>query len=404
MDSSYSYVLCSSAAEINAGDWQAVSDFHGTPYMDLRFIRAVETSLHDPGKYWFVIFYDETQRPVACACYSLFLVDGGLLSPPAMQRLIEKVRKVWSRFFRFKLLLQGLPVTTGESQLAVVPGTDMVKLAALLDEIACRLARAEGANFISVKELDEAGVALLAPLTNHGYRLADNVLTWTLKNEFASFDDYYNTRSKRTRANMRKYMKRFEEAGLRHVHLKGGDGADAIFTDDVHKLYLAVFRKAEVQFELLPAGFFREIARQLPDDSRFTFIYRGDRVVGFAMGVNSREMHFLLLCGIDYEVNAESDLYFNLLYRALEFAIADQTPLIRVGASADEFKKRLGSDAKRLYFYMKASRWWVAAIFNRVFHLVFPPAKPQAVDVAEEKRDAKPSRGAAKPQAAGMTD
>lgn len=373
MDPHYTYVLCSSTKDLNAEHWQAVCSQYSHPYMDLRFIRAVEASMGAPAKYWFATFYDAASQPVACACYALYLVDGGIFLPPGVQSWFNTIRKVWRSFFQFKVLLQGLPVTTGESQLAVVPGVEMTKLAPLLDEIACKLARAEGSNFISVKELDESSAALLAPLENHGYRRADSVLTWTLKSEFASFDDYYNTRTKRTRANMRKYMKRFEDAGLRFKHVKGGEGADVLYTDDVHELYMAVFRRAAVKFEVLPAEFFREVARQMSDDSRFTFVYQGDKIVGYVLGLNSPHTHFLLLCGMDYNLNAQSDLYFNLLYRALEFAIADRTPFIRVGASADEFKKRLGSTSKRLYFYVKSPNAIVRWILNRVFPLVFPP-------------------------------
>ena len=39
-------------------------------------------------------------------------------------------------------------------------------------------------------------------------------------------------------------------------------------------------------------------------------------------------MHYMLLCGVDYDVNATSDLYFNLIYRGLEFAIHDQMGMI----------------------------------------------------------------------------
>jgi len=379
----YHYTLVTSAAQINADDWNALREHSTNPFMDLRFLQVVESTMGPPAKYWYAIFYDEAQSPVAAACFSLYPVDGAILAPPALQNAMRWGRKLYSRFFMFKVMLCGLPVTTGDNQIMTAPDVDRNALAAGLDEIATRLALEERADFISVKELDEQNAMLLEPLTKHGYRRADSVVTYTLKNEFGSFDDYYATRSKRTRANMRKYMKRFEDAGLRYVHISGADGADRYFTDDVHRLYLDVFQRAEVKFEILPVDFFREFARQLPDISRFTYVFEGDRVVGFVMGICGSDMHYMLLCGVDYVRNPNCDLYFNLLYRGIEYGIRDRAPLIRVGASADEFKRRLGTTGQRLYFYMKSPRAIPNWILGKVFHLVFPPAPPVEA-VAEE--------------------
>ena len=47
------------------------------------------------------------------------------------------------------------------------------------------------------------------------------------------------------------------KSGLRVVHLRGGDGADQVYTDEVHKLYDGVLDRAKVRFERLPAEFFQ---------------------------------------------------------------------------------------------------------------------------------------------------
>jgi hypothetical protein len=159
-----------------------------------------------------------------------------------------------------------------------------------------------------------------------------------------------------------------------------------------------------VKFEILSAEFFREIARQLPEESRFTFIYKDDRIVGFCLGIHSAGMHYMLLCGVDYELNPQADLYFNMLYRGLEFAMQDHTPLIRVGASADEFKRRLGTFPKRLYIYIKSpwmvGRWLLGAAFNALFTVTpadqfdVPPPADEPERVPQETRESAPTSGA----------
>lgn len=395
MSSEYTYVLSTSTDEVNAADWDAVCNQRVNPYMDLRFSRAVERSIGAPSRYWYAIFYDRNQRPMGCACFSLYWVDGGIFAPPVAQRVLNSIRRLFPKFFKFRVLIQGLPVSTGDNQLSLAPEADPTQIVPLLHEIAGRLAREGRAEIITFKELDEPTVALLGPLEKYGYRLADALITWTLRNEFTSFDDYYASRSKRTRANMRKYIKRFEDAGLRVEHRQGGEEVAELITDEVHRLYLAVLGKASVKFEILPREFFQEVARQLPDRARYTFVYQQDRIVGFVVGLNSPVTHFLLYCGVDYELNEQSDLYFNLLYQALGNGIGEGSPIIRVGASADEFKKRLGTTPKRLYFYVKSARRGAGWLFNLIFPALFPAIPPDHIGLIELNRQQTPDNDSA---------
>src|SRR5207249_4285222 len=107
--------------------------------------------------------------------------------------------------------------------------------------------------------------------------------------------------------------KKFEKSGLWVEHLRGGDGIDRLYNDDVHRLYLSVLDGADVKLECLPAEFFRELARQFPDDAAFTFIRRNERVVAFSCGLIHQNSYQNLFVGYDSDLNAEADLYFNVM-------------------------------------------------------------------------------------------
>jgi predicted N-acyltransferase len=369
----YAYALCESTEHVNRSDWEFVCSTSDNPFIDLNFVRAVENSMSDPGKYWPVVFYDEAGTPVACTCFSLYEVDGTLLAPSVVQSCVSGVRKLWRRFFTFKILLCGLPVSTSGNQLAAVPDVDWNRLTPSLSDIASQLAQAEKALLISFKEFDPPLVQHLAGLTAHGYRRADSVITYSLQSEFASFDEYYERRSKRTRANMRKVFRKFDEQGLRCVHLSGGEGVDTLYTEDVHRLYEAVYQRAEIKFERLPAAFFQELARHCPERSRFTFLYQGEEIVAFCCALAGPASYDMIYCGVNYELNAQADLYFNLLYRALGDGIASGAPRVNIGASADEFKKRMGCFSTPLSIYVKAVGAIPTRIFGALFGILFPP-------------------------------
>ena len=368
----YSYVLCDSCGDINRSDWDRVRAASDNPFMDVRFLQAVENSITEPGKYWYAVVYDSSLSPVACVCFSLFVVDGAIMAPKPLQRVLRGIRKLFPWFFRFKILLCGLPVSTAGGQVAVTPDADRKQLGSVLDQIACKLARSERASLISFKEYDAEMMDHLSGLSDHGYRIAPSVTLYVLDTTpFASFDEYYRTRSKRTRANMRKVFEKFETSGLRCEQVPGGEGVAERYTDDVHRLYQAVFERAEVKFEHLPADFFREFARQLPESSRFTFLYSGEQVVGFCCALASEGRYDMLYCGIDYDCNAEADVYFNIMYRALEYGLLEDIRCAYVGASADEFKRRMGCRDVPLSIYVKAPGYIPSKIFNAVFPWVF---------------------------------
>lgn len=357
--------------DVDVSSWQTVCRADGNPFLDLRFLRAVETSFAGESQFWYAIFRSDAGRPVACTCFSRYLVDGALMAPPAFQRLVARVRRVWPSFFKYKILLCGLPVSTCGNQLAVAPGADFERVTDSLDAVANNLARESGCGLISFKEFDPSMTARLAGLERHQFLRARSVVAYSLDGEFGTFENYQASRSKRTRANIRRHFRKFESAGLTIEQLHGRDGVDHLFDDDVHRLYLNVLDRAEVRFERIPVAFFRELARQLPDESCFTIARKGDRIVGFCCAVASHDAYNMLFCGLDYSINAEADLYFNIIYRGLAQGLAPGVRVVHIGAAADEFKQHMGCRGESLSVYVKAVGAVRQFLFRQVFGLLF---------------------------------
>jgi hypothetical protein len=61
----------------------------------------------------------------------------------------------------------------------------------------------------------------------------------------------------------------------------------------------------------------------------------------------------MLYGGLDYRLNAELDLYFNMVYAALDRALRKGVSTIHVGQTANAFKARLGCDSEPLYAFTK---------------------------------------------------
>ncbi len=191
---------------------------------------------------------------------------------------------------------------------------------AILDRLICEFAREERARFIIFKEFNADGARDLKGLESLGYRQADSYPMNYAVSDYRDFDDYLARIRSKKRRMLRGSLRKFAKGNFRVVTLTGREGAADHYTDRVHRLYEAVLSRSPVQFEYLPAEFLRELARRLPDNTSFTYVYRGDEVVAYAASVFSETTFHGVVLGIDYDLNREYELYFNVLFKALDVA------------------------------------------------------------------------------------
>ena len=372
----YECELYRSIDDVNTDEWQEVCRTSQSMSLDPRFLKAVELSFADVAQFWYAIYRDDTGRAMAATCFSRCLVDEALMAPPWVQRFVNGVRRYWPGFMKIHLLVCGVPIQAiCDSQLAIADEADTEGVLAGLDETAMRLARQSGwksgCRFIACMQFSPEMAAKLEGLSRYGYRKARSVYAYQLEGDFGSFDAYLASRSSQTRRNIRKSLRRFDDAGLTCEQFRGRDGADSLFTPEVYQLYLNVLNRAQFRFECVPALFFQELARQLPDESCFTILRQGERIVAFSCGLGGGDQYALLLVGLDYFVNPDADLYINLMFRGLDQALVPGVRVVHFSATADQFKQRAGCRGAWLSVYMKAvyppGRLFLKCLFGLFF-------------------------------------
>jgi len=196
---------------------------------------------------------------------------------------------------------------------------------------------------------------------------------YELAKPFKSFAAYREALKAHYRTNVRRSQRRFEEAGCRFVRHADADEIARVYTPEVHALYEAVVGKSDLKLETLSRDFYLELVRQLPGQVTLTAVYRDDRIVGFTWDLaGGREYHFLFL-GLDYSQNTEADLYFNLVYQALDTAFQGGAEVIHVGQTADAFKSLLGCTGKPLYLYARGVGPILSWVLRKCAGSLFPP-------------------------------
>jgi predicted N-acyltransferase len=370
----YHSVVHRTIREADWDEWNGLRDPKSDPFMDPRYILAVENAMGSVCHFRHVLVRDEEDRAVAAACLCSYTIDGGVLAEGDAKKVTAVISRVAPVLLRIRLILCGLPVSSGSSHLRFAPHADRAAVLRHLEDIVQAFAREERSHCVVYKEFTPDELGDLATLDDLGYRRADSLPMNCVPAEFRSFDDYLSHIGSAKRRTIRRSREKFASFGFQVEHRMGGEGAAELYTDKVHKLYESVLDRAAVRFESLPGDYFRELARQLPENTLFTFVSREGQIVGFAATLLCDELFDQMFIGLDYSLNRECDLYFNIFFEAMGAAFERGPRRIYVGQTSDDFKhQKLSTYQVPLTLYVKGRQWVARGLLASGFRWFFPP-------------------------------
>jgi len=365
----YNCRLFRSIGQIDADAWNALRRAQGDPFLDPRFLAAVEVSLGDSLRLWYAVIRDRSERPAAIACLCASQIDAAPMLQERRPRMARFLERVAPRALKIDVLSCGLPIASGESFLRLAPEADAAGVLAELDRTMLRVAVEERARCIAVREFDAEGGCLLSPLEGLGYARLDVPPMNRTRGGFRDFDDYLARLNCDHRRHIKRSQRKFAPSGLRVLQMRGGEEALRMLTPETYGLYEDVCRR-HGWFEKLPLAYFRELAARLPEETTFTFICDGPRVVAFAMCMGADAVYHAMFCGFDYRLNAQYDLYFNLFFHIMDDAYRRGVSEIYCGKTSDTFKhRRLSCFQEPRWWYVKGVRrlagWFIRSQARR---------------------------------------
>jgi hypothetical protein len=89
-------------------------------------------------------------------------------------------------------------------------------------------------------------------------------------------------------------------------------------------------------------------------------------VVAFAWGLQDGSTYRVIYAGLDYQLNRELDLYFNIVYAVFDRAFRKGAERIDFGQAATVFKARIGCYSEPLYAFARG----LGPLMSRFFYLV----------------------------------
>jgi len=359
----YTCRVFDSIDEVDLDAWQRVCTESGASiFMDPRFIAAVETSMKQDCRFWYVIVDGDDGRPAACACLTAMTIDLLDFTDPRVAWVIRHGPKMLSRLRHLKVLFCSLPGSPGEKSLAFAPAAASVLPA--LDAVMDKLAAENGMDVIIYKEFGQGDLDGMKSLLARGYRCIDIPPMHGLKPSFENFAQYCAALRARYRMQITRSTKKLQNSRIEQLVLTDPDEILRVYTPDVHAMYCHMVEKSDLKVETLPIEYFRQLTLRLAGQVDLVALSRDSKIIGFGWCIHDDATYHMLYAGIDYELNHEFDLYFNLMFAGFDRALRKRVAKINVGQTATVFKARMGCYSEPRYVFAKG----VGPLMSRLFY------------------------------------
>ena len=350
----YSYRIFDSIEHVDLTEWQRIrSASNGSIATDPRFITAVEVSMKQVHKFWYIVIYDESAVPVACTSASAITIDLVDLADPGLGRIIRHIPLLFSRLRHLKLFICGLPIATGLHALEFAQRSASPQILPVLDGIICNLANEAKADAIVYKEFGKSDLSWTKPLLELGYHRISTPPSYSFRPEFEDFAQYCAALKKHYRWQINRSRRKLSGAGLEVIVLSDPEEIVRAYTSEVHALYRQMADRATTRVEALPIELLHQLTVRLKGQIELVAIRKDVRIVAFAWCLHAQSSYYTMCGGLDYQLNGQFDLYFNLVYAALDRGLQKRGSTIVFGIGADTVKARIGCYSEPLYVFAK---------------------------------------------------
>lgn len=181
-------------------------------------------------------------------------------------------------------------------------------------------------------------------------------------------EDYSGSLNKKYRDRYKRAKKKFNGIVRRELDLV----TILSSSKKLHALYLNVSNNAKFNTFILPENHFYSLKLQLQNSFKVFGYYLEDELIGFyTLILNGKHLETYFL-GYNAEYQYTNQLYLNMLYDMIEFAIENSFSEVVFARTAMEIKSSVGADSRAMVVYMKHTNGIINAILKQVFNLMNP--------------------------------
>ena len=311
------------------------------------------------------MIYDNNTPVGATSCFTMdFPVDVAIAGK--LKGVTNFIKRFFPRIFSPKVLFCGLPMGQGRIGIAGEPERIIKAIYRSMEEIA----RQEKAGIIAFKDFQSDYRKIFDKSLGNDFISMLSLPSTDMDISFASFEGYLKTLSSISRSGLRRKFKEID--GRVKIDLEITNKLEDKALDEVHTLYLQIYHKQEISLEKLSPDFFRNISKNMPEETKF-FLWRIDnKLVAFALCLVSGDYFIDYYLGFDYALAYQYHLYFVRFRDLMNWCIENKIKKYEMGPTGYEPKRRLKFNLIPLYIYAKHR----SKILNPVFKIFSYIARP----------------------------
>ena len=348
----------------NCGAWEQAFQ---NKCKDHRYYEIVEETLRSGFEHHYLLLEDNSGN--ARAMQPMFFVRQNLIEgvPGRVRSIVDGIRKFFPRFLTMRVLMVGCAAGAGD--LGVCDEKDESWVAHALRASLRTYARQNKASLVVLKDFPAKYRSALETFHLSGYaRIASMPMT-RLALRYGNWDEYFRTLSKATRKDLRRKFRKAARAPKIEMEVV----ADITpWIDEIYPLYLAVHERSPLKFERLTKDYFRAIAQQMPERTRFFIWRQNGKIVAFSFCLVCGEAIYDECIGLDYSVAFDLHLYFYTLRDIISWALQQRLKYYYSNPLNYEPKLHLDCELVPLDLYVRHTNPLLNSIFRRLVRYLGP--------------------------------
>ncbi len=316
--------------------WNSIEP-KGEFHLTFHFSLLMESAKIPGVKFYYAIFYQEGKEPFYKLPLMTFEVKFFRFLPGPLKNALLRMNFPVAILGKFKVLTtQSLFHLTSAN---ILDESKLQKNKGIILDYLNKLCRNTRSHFFLITDKNVIGfkkkfVRFQGPYNSY----------LDLNPDWISFDDYLFAMRHNHRKRIIKKRRLNKNLNISVIFKTGTE----INATEFHKLFMNVLNKysnAQEQFNLLTRDYFSYVKKLSQDQVIFVCAYKKTQLIGFVMcTLDNPGVLCLEILGMDYK-NTNSPVYFEMLYRLIDFAISNKINRIDFGVENIETKLYLGARA-----------------------------------------------------------
>lgn len=193
-------------------------------------------------------------------------------------------------------------------------------------------------------------------------------MTMRVNPNWLKMEDYVASLNKKYKNRYKRAKNKLGAITSKELDLK----AIETHSETLYQLYLNVSNNAKFNTFVLPQNHFYNLKLQLKESFKVYGYYLDDELIGFytlILNGDDLETYFL---GYDTIHQYPNQLYLNMLYDMVKYAIENKFPNIVYARTAMAIKSSVGAKPEPMSVYIKHTNGFINAILKQIFKLMNP--------------------------------